>query len=114
MKESDIMRLIQMKASALGARLFRNNVGALQNIQGMWVKFGLGVGTSDLIGWRTRVITTDMVGKSVAIFTAIEVKSQAGKLTAEQRDFLAAVRASGGIAIEARSVDDIVGDLSGS
>lgn len=80
----------------------------------MWVKFGLGVGTSDLIGWRTRVITTDMVGKSVAIFTAIEVKSQAGKLTAEQRDFLAAVRASGGIAIEARSVDDIVGDLSGS
>ncbi len=101
-----------MKASSLGARLLRNNVGALQNLQGMWIKFGLGVGTSDLIGWKSRVITPDMVGKKIAIFTVCEVKSERGRLTKEQTDFLAAVDEAGGIAIVAHSPDDIVGDLS--
>lgn len=62
-------------------------------------------GTSDAIGLHTITITPDMVGRQVAVFTAIEVKDQA-VLTDAQRRFLLAVHNLGGIAGCARSVDD--------
>jgi hypothetical protein len=70
------------------------------------VQFGLAVGSADLIGWTTRTITPDMVGQQVAVFTSIEVKSATGRLRPEQRQWLEAVQAAGGIAGVARSVDD--------
>lgn len=55
-------------------------------------------GTSDTIGWTTIVVTAEMVGKRIAVFTAMEAKGPTGRLTVEQRRFLAAVRGAGGIA----------------
>lgn len=66
------------------------------------VRYGLGIGTSDLIGWRTEIIG----GQRVARFVAVECKSEKGRLTDEQAAFLATVRQAGGLAIEARSVED--------
>lgn len=93
-------------------RLWRNNVGVLQDRTGRPVAYGLGSeggrampGTSDAIGLHTITITPDMVGRQVAVFTAIEVKDQAS-LTDAQRRFLLAVHNLGGIAGCARSVDD--------
>lgn len=90
-------------------RLFRNSVGAYRNNQGQFVRYGLGPGTSDLIGWRTTVVSPDMVGKRVAIFVAIEVKDPAGKTNQErlknQKQFVKIVREHGGIAGFALSVD---------
>jgi hypothetical protein len=37
------------------------------------LKYGLCLGSSDLIGWTIREITPDMVEKKVAVFTAIQV-----------------------------------------
>jgi hypothetical protein len=62
-------------------------------------------GTSDAIGLHTITITPDMVGRQIAVFTAIEAKDQAD-LTPEQRAFLLNVHRMGGIAGCARSVDD--------
>lgn len=62
-------------------------------------------GTSDAIGLHTITITLDMVGRQVAVFTAIEVKDQA-RLTPQQRAFILNVHRLGGIAGCARSVDD--------
>lgn len=59
---------------------------------------GLIKGSSDLIGWTTKVITPDMLGKKVAIFTAIEVKKPGGRATKEQQNFVDQVKISGGIA----------------
>ena len=70
------------------------------------VSFGLCKGSADLIGWTTRTITADMVGQQVAVFTSIEVKTASGRLTPEQRQWLAAVETAGGIAGVARSVAD--------
>ncbi len=98
MSEADLMRLIQVAASKLGARLFRNNVGALQNKEGTWIRYGLGVGTSDLVGW----LTVD----GAAMFIAVEVKSESGRVSPEQTNFINAVRAAGGRAGIARSVQD--------
>jgi hypothetical protein len=79
-------------------RLFRNNVGVLVDRYGTHVRYGLCPGSSDLIGWTSRTITPADVGETWAIFTAVEVKSATGRLTQEQRVFLHAVEAAGGLA----------------
>jgi len=87
--------------------LFRNNVGVLRDSRGNYVSYGLCSGSSDLIGWKPKVILPEMVGKTVAVFTAIEVKSPHGILSKEQEAFLNAVREAGGIGFEVRSINDL-------
>lgn len=90
-------------------RLFRNQVGQLSDPRtGRPVQFGLARGSADLIGWRTVVVTPDMVGQRLAVFTSIEVKTPTGRLTPAQHAWLGAVRSAGGIAGVARSVSDAV------
>ena len=64
-------------------RIFRNNVGMINGVQ-----FGLCVGSSDLIGFKSVTITPEMVGQKVAIFTAIEVKTESGKVSERQPSLL--------------------------
>ena len=47
-----------------------------------------------------------MVGKEVGIFTAIEVKSEGGKMTPQQKLFLKTIEDNGGIGICVDSMDD--------
>jgi hypothetical protein len=89
------------------ARVFRNQVGSLPDPRtGRLVTFGLARGSADLIGWRTVVITPEMVGTTLAVFLSIEVKTPSGRLSPFQRNWQAAVLAAGGIAGVARSVPD--------
>jgi hypothetical protein len=92
MKESDIQRLIMLALSEAGCLIWRNNTGVLKNAAGIPIKFGLCVGSSDLIGIAPG-------GR----FLAVEIKTPTGKPTPEQTRFLEAVRARGGIAGIARS-----------
>lgn len=87
------------------SRMFRNNVGAYQ-LKGRWVKFGLVKGSSDLIGWTPVTITQDMVGQTVAVFTAVECKSEKGRVRPEQTYFIQRVKLDGGYAGIARSTED--------
>jgi hypothetical protein len=89
--------------------LFRNNVGAVDTGNGRLMRFGVGgVGASDLIGYKSVVITPDMVGGKIAVFTAVELKTKTGKLTAEQNVFLQTVASNGGIAFVARSAGEVL------
>ena len=107
MTESDILRTIQLDLAHGPVRLLRNNVGALINQAGNLVRFGVGgAGGSDLLGWRTVTITPEMVGTTVAIFAAIEVKTERGKVTQEQSNFIERVQQYGGLAGVARSTED--------
>ena len=106
--ETDLQQRIRL---ALGTspnlRLFRNQVGSLPDPRtGRLVTFGLAKGSADLIGWRTITITPDMVGRQVAVFTSIEVKTERGRVRPEQHAWLTAVTGAGGIAGIARSVQD--------
>lgn len=92
MREQDIQRLIMLALSEAGCLIFRNNVGVLKNAAGIPIRFGLAVGSSDLIG-------IDPGGR----FLAVEIKTPTGKATPEQLRFIEAVRARGGIAGIARS-----------
>ena len=92
MKESDIQRLIMLALSEAGCLIWRNNTGVLKNAAGIPIKFGLCVGSSDLIGLTP-------TGR----FLAVEIKTSKGRATTEQMRFIEAVRARGGIAGIARS-----------
>jgi len=69
-------------------------------------------GTSDLIGFTPIVITTKMVGKTIAVFTGIEVKTGKLKATTEQTNFINMVNNNGGIAIVAREQDDVINKIN--
>ena len=94
MTEAEIMRDIQLEATKLGHRLWRNNVGTAKTHDGRWIKFGLCVGSSDLIG-----LTKD--GR----FLAVEVKGPKGKPTKEQTAFVEQINSMGGIGFVANSVE---------
>ena len=104
--EQTIQQHIRLACSSGNCRLFRNNTGTLKDANGRPVQFGLCKGSADLIGWRTVTITPEMVGTQVAVFTSIEVKAATGRLRPEQRQWLDAVQAAGGVAGVARSVAD--------
>jgi hypothetical protein len=106
--ETDIQQRIRL---ALGTdpqtRLFRNQCGSLPDPRtGRLVQFGLARGSADLIGWRTVVVTPEMVGQRIAVFTSLEIKTPTGRLAPAQRHWLQAVEQAGGIAGVARSVGD--------
>ena len=125
--ESKILKDIHHGFSRGTCRLFRNNVG--QSLTGVdyswagssclvrkaeWIRYGLCVGSSDLIGWRTLKITQDMVGQNIAQFVAVEVKSSRGRVTQQQKSFLDLVNNMGGRAGVARSLSDarnIIGNV---
>ena len=106
-KEKSVINDILLKHHSFG-RLFRNNTGlgwvgkVFKKGQDVFIKnarplrAGLCKGSSDIIGFTCVNISQEMVGKNVAIFTAIEVKTS-GKKTKEQKAFLEMVRKLGGI-----------------
>jgi hypothetical protein len=104
--EKQIMQSIQLELAKIGVRLFRNNVGMLEDRNGQKVKFGLCKGSSDLIGWYPVKVTSDMVGKTFAVFSALEIKTIIGIPTMEQKNFISAVKESGGIAAIVRSPEE--------
>jgi len=124
MSETAILKHIQVAISRAGARVFRNNVALAwagssvtkvgQDFGDVLIKnarpihAGLCEGSSDLIGFTPIEVTPDMVGKRLAIFTAIEVKAPRGHVEDIQRNFIDTVRAAGGIAMIARSEDEAI------
>ena len=110
--EAKVQNVIRLALGRGLVRLWRNNTGALKDQQGRMVTFGLCKGSSDLIGWRSITITQDMVGRQLAVFTAIEVKDK-GRPTPEQLAFIDVVRKAGGLAGVARSVEEAQAILDG-
>ena len=112
MNEKEVEKKLILYASKVGSTVFKNNVGmAFKEINGKKypIHFGLCEGSSDLIGWTPIVITPDMVGKKVAVFTAVEVKLNKNgkyKATEKQKNFIKAVLDNGGLATIADSYED--------
>lgn len=94
MRESDLMRLIQVALSEAGHRVFRNNTGVAKTATGQTIRFGLGVGSPDLVGWSRD-----------GHFVGVEVKTTTGRVSPEQEAWLANINAAGGIGVVMRSTD---------
>lgn len=95
--EANIVNDCLISISKAGGLAWRNNTGVLQDKTGRPVKFGLCVGSSDIIG-----VCPD--GK----FLAVECKRGKGKATDNQLKFIQAVQAKGGRAGVARCAEDAV------
>lgn len=112
--EKDVERTLILHASQCGSTMFKNNVGMYRDERGNVIRYGLCKGSSDLIGWTPVTITPEMVGSKIAVFTAVEVKlDKHGKYqaTKEQKNFINAVKASGGYAGVAdckKDLEDII------
>lgn len=110
---------IREAASKVGARLFvmvtgkfwagvpagRTEQGHMILKNARLVNVGFS-GLSDTLGFTPVVITQDMVGQTVAVVTAIEVKAGKDRPRPGQPEFIQAVQKAGGRAGFARSVDD--------
>ena len=68
---------------------------------------GLIKGSSDLIGWRSIPVSSLPPDSVVAQFVAVEVKTNTGESSPEQRHFVKMVQQAGGLAGVARSSEDV-------
>lgn len=73
---------------------------------------GLPAGFADLFGFVPVTVTPEMVGQTVALFVAIEVKDKA-KASGKQSNFIKAVNDNGGRGGVARSVEDALRIVDG-
>jgi hypothetical protein len=110
--ESYTQSAVRLAATARGETLWRNNVGVLPNKAGVPVRFGLAndskvlnekLKSSDLIGWQSRVITPEMVGRTIAVFVSYECKRPGWSYCGDPREraqkrWLDLVRDAGGVA----------------
>lgn len=93
--EAAVQTLVRLEASRKGARLWRNNVGATMDAKGNFIRYGLAndsaqmnasVKSSDLIGLRPVLITSEMVGATIGQFIAREVKAPTWAYSGTQRE----------------------------
>lgn len=121
--ESEVSQEIQINARHFNCTLMRNNSGACMDNTGRLVRYGLGnnskaqtakIASSDLIGITKVVVTPEMIGQTLGIFTAVEVKKEAWKEEKKftgrekaQKAFIDWVKYMGGIAFFANSVDKL-------
>lgn len=100
--EANIQGECMIELSKAGCLIWRNNTGVLKDKSGRPIKFGLCVGSSDLVG-----ICPD----GIALF--VECKTADGRVRPEQKSFISACRSKGARAGIARSASDALKIASG-
>ena len=103
-QETNLQQEIRLAVGQIpNLRLFRNQVGQLPHpITNRYVQFGLA------IGFKTVKITEDMVGTNIAQFISLEVKTNTGRISKIQQNWLTLIKNSGGISGVVRSIDDAI------
>ena len=123
--EAEILKRIMLAAGHGTCRLFRNSVGMAwqgrEAVQlqrggmiaadagdvllkaGYRVRYGLAIGSGDLIGWETVTVDAAMIGKPLAVFASIEAKGTRGRPSDKQEIWNRVVNGAGGLAGFART-----------
>lgn len=97
MNEHSIQNAIRLKLSELGYAVFRINSGKVRMADGRWFDTGIPKGFSDLIACK---------GGKIYF---LEVKTETGKASPEQLNFISAMRDRYGCTADiVRSVEDAV------
>ena len=111
--EAVVQQQVRLAMARLGAQTWRNNSGACTDDTGRLVRYGLGndsaalnaaIKSADLIGITPVTVQPHHVGRTVGVFTALEVKRPGWHLTPgdkrgqAQKRFLDIVAGVGGMA----------------
>lgn len=110
-REKTISARIRLAAPHHNTRLFRNMVGQYK-IDDRWIKYGLGKGSPDLVGWKTVEIVPEMVGQRIAVFVGIEVKATGETPRRNQKAWIKAITGACGLAGVVRDVEEAEAYLS--
>lgn len=95
LSEAAVQNRVRVRASQLGMRAWRNNVGVLENDAGIPIRFGLAndspqvnalCKSGDLIGIRPRVIQPGDVGHTIGQFVSLECKKAGWVYTGTDRE----------------------------
>jgi hypothetical protein len=98
LSEADVSPQIVQAVQATGCQIWRNNAGVCK-FGPRRVRYGVGKGGSDHLGYLPVRVTESMVGHILAVFVAVESKRPKGaEYQQDQIDFIANVRNAGGIA----------------
>jgi len=93
--EAAVQTRVRLEASRIGARLFRNNVGAGKMESGSFIRFGLAnetaqmnhsIKSADLIGIRPVLIQPHHIGTIIGQFVSREIKSAGWKYKGTERE----------------------------
>lgn len=93
--EARVQSEVRLEAARAGVYLFRNNVGALLNDRGQYVRYGLGNDSSkvnehlksaDLVGVRKKLILPQDVGRYVGEFVSRECKASDWKWSGTEHE----------------------------
>lgn len=96
--ERVLQNQIILALSKAGCLVWNNDTGAIKDQRtGRYIRYGLCVGSSDCVG---------VCPDGIALF--VEVKTERGRASQEQRNFIAACRRNGARAGIARSVEDAI------
>jgi hypothetical protein len=124
MSEMATQQRLRVLSAQHGTPLLRNNNGACMDETGRLIRYGLGhdserlnkvFKSSDLIGIWPLVVTPEMVGRTLGVFFAVEVKAPGWKLrpgddrAQAQQNFGEWVRSHGGIFTFATHEKDVWG-----
>lgn len=106
--ETDIVNRSMIKLSPLGVTLWKNVRGLFLTLDGKRkVRAGLlAEGASDGIGFTKIIITQELIGATIPVFTAIEFKTLTGAKSDEQKKYIAFVLSANGFAGFARSPEE--------
>lgn len=133
MMESNIQRRIMIAVSKWGARFWRNNIAlawvgqpeiirshkrvavgpgdvVVRNARPLHA--GLCKGSGDLIGVVPVVIRPEHVGRRVGVFGSLEIKSEGGRASVDQKNFAEQINGLGGLAGIAKCENDAIRILS--
>lgn len=138
LSEAAVQTAIRIRAAELGVRPWRNNVGACTDESGRVIRYGLAndsaqlqkrLKSSDLVGWvvlhfpaARPTMGSDQTAvptRALAVFLSVECKksdwhgdpSRFNDREAAQQAWIDLVRADGGIAFFARSVQEFEQEL---
>ena len=93
--EAAVQQQIRLAAGKYGVALFRNNNGACVDESGRLIRYGLAndskamnnsLKSHDLIGVTPHVVAVQDVGRTLGVFTSIEVKKAGWKYTGTTRE----------------------------
>ena len=109
--------LIELGKRFVTGRFFRNEVGEgwffppwekmFNPEDKRYLRYGLAPDTPDLIGFTAVVVTPEMIGKTLAVFTGYEIKTGNAVQTSGQKNFQKVLESFGGIYKVVRSVGDL-------
>lgn len=131
-EETNISQEIKLAGAQTKTKLFRNSRGlfyTLDTVPKLMAAFARGgmvaakalvgalrktkaglefKGSSDLLGWTEIIVTPEMVGQKIAVFTAVEAKTESGVESDDQANWGRIVTESGGIYVLARNPQDFL------